>query len=88
MFCIFFFFLVFYVRFLSIKELTLLVFWCSMFGFSDKRATFISLGCSLFVFHIKEFNLLVLGLLCVFFHIKELPLFSKIRKKHGGLPYL
>ena len=35
-------FLVFSVRFLSIKEITLLVFGCSMFGFLDKRVIFIS----------------------------------------------
>ena len=34
--------LVFFVHFLSIKELTLLVFGCSMFGFLDKRVIFIS----------------------------------------------
>ena len=36
------FFFVFYVHFLSIKELTLLVFGCSMFGFLDKIVIFIN----------------------------------------------
>ena len=35
-------FLVSYVHFLSINELTLLVFRCSMFGMLDKRVIFIS----------------------------------------------
>ena len=45
----------FAVRFLSIKELTLLFFECSIFEFSDKRVTFISFGC-LFVFSYKELS--------------------------------
>ena len=79
----------FSIRFLLIKELTLLVFGCSMFGFLDKRVIFISFRV-LFVyfFHITESPLLVLGVLCLFFHINELPLFSKIRKKNGRLLYV
>ena len=38
----FYIFFLFSVHFLSIKELTLLVFECSMFGFLDKRVIFIS----------------------------------------------
>ena len=79
----------FSICFLSIKELTLLVFGYSMFGFLDKRVTFISFRV-FFVcfFHIKELPLLVLGVLCLFFHIKEIPLFGKIHKKHGRLLYV
>ena len=36
------YFLVFSVRFLSIKELSLLVFGCSIFRFLDKKVIFIS----------------------------------------------
>ena len=49
----------FYVHFLSIKELTLLVLGCSMFGFLDKRVIFIS------------FRVLFD---CLFFYINELHL--------------
>ena len=59
-----------------------------MFRFLDKGVTFIRFWCFLFVFHINELLLLVLGVLCLFFNIKELPLFSKISKKHGRLPYV
>ena len=79
----------FSVHFLSIEELNLLVFGCSMFGFLDKRVIFISFRVFFCLFfHIKELPLLVLSVLCLFFHINEVPLFSKICKKHGRLSYV
>ena len=36
----------------------------------------------------KELHILVLDVLCLFSHINGLPLFSKIHKKHGRLPYI
>ena len=46
-------FLVFSVRFLSIKELSLLVFGCSIFGFLDKKLSLLVSECYLFVFSYK-----------------------------------
>ena len=53
-----------------------------MFRFSNKGVTFINFKCSLFFFSYK-------GVTLISFRCSlELPLFTKIRKKHGRLPYV
>ena len=54
-----------------------------MFGFSNKGVTFISFRCSLFVFAYKGVTFISFRYSLFFFHTNEVPLFSKIRKKHG-----